>query len=74
LRLLFSVILTIPLVGLILLGLDDTNIAVADTDVYAIEVYIRPHDAGNSSAGTTITITMTTVADERQYAQLDFLR
>jgi len=57
------VILTLLLTGLILLGLSDTNIAVADTSVFDIETTIRQTEASNSSASASITITMYTVAD-----------
>ena len=63
-RLAIIVTTAVLLLGLVLLGLNDTNIAVADTSVYGIETIIRPHEAGNSSAGGSITITMTTVPDE----------
>lgn len=60
----FLVTIAILLAGLVLLGLNDTDIAVADTDVYAIEPYIRQHEASNSSTSATILITMYTVANE----------
>ena len=47
-RLVIIVAIAILLVGLVLLGLNDTNIAVADTSVYDIETTIRPHEASNS--------------------------
>jgi len=53
----FSVItLAILLVGLVLLGLNDTDISVADTSVYDIETTIRQPEASNSSASITITM------------------
>lgn len=63
-RLFTVVILAILLVGLVLLGLDDTNIVVADTSVYAIETTIRQPEASNSSASAIITIAMYTSDDE----------
>ena len=63
-RLVTVVTLAILLVGLILLGLNDTNIAIADTSVYCVESTIRQPDASNSSASATITITMYTVPDK----------
>lgn len=56
--------LAILLVGLVLLGLSDTRIAVADTNVYYIETTVGQPEADNYSAGATITITMTGVLDE----------
>ncbi len=58
------VILTILLVGLVLLGLNDTGISVADTGAPNNEVPSSASKAGNSSASATITITMTGVLDE----------
>lgn len=55
-----AIILAVLLVGLIPLGISDTDIADADTSVYDIETTITPHEAGNSSASGTITITMYT--------------
>ncbi len=63
-RLVTIVVLTILIVGLALSGLNDTRIAVADTSVYDIETTIRQPEASNSSASTTITITMYAVADD----------
>lgn len=63
-RLLAVITLVILLVGLVLLGLSDTDIALADNNVYDIETTVRQPESSNSSASATITITMTTVADE----------
>ena len=62
-RLLFPVIPAILLVGLVLPGLDDKAISVADTSIANDEV-ASISKAGNSSASDTITITMYTVCDE----------
>jgi hypothetical protein len=58
------IILAVLLAGLVLLGLNDTNIAVAGTCVYDIETTIKQPEASNSSAGSTSRITMYTVADD----------
>ena len=57
-RLLFPVTLTILLVGLILLGLGDTDITVTDTSVPDNEVASVAGKASNSSASVVITVTM----------------
>jgi hypothetical protein len=56
--------LAILLAGLILLGLSDTSTSIADTGVPNNEVARSISEASNSSAGTTITITMYAVVDE----------
>jgi len=58
-----SVAIAVLLIGLVLLGISDTRIAIADTGVPDNEVTTSRAEASNSSAGATITITMTTVAD-----------
>ena len=58
------VTLVILLIGLVLLGLHDTNVAVADTSILDNEVAISAIKASNSSASATITITMYAVAYE----------
>jgi len=63
-RLVAVIVLAILLVGLVILGLSDTHIAVADTNVYYVETTIGQPEAGNSSAGATIAITMTGVPNE----------
>ena len=63
-RLVTVVAIAVLLVGLVLLGLNDTNIAVAGTCVYDIETTIKQPEASNSSAGSTSRITMYTVADD----------
>jgi len=64
LRLLFPVILAILLIGLVLFGLDDTDISVAHTSVSDIETTIRQPRAGNSSASAMIVIAWTTSSGE----------
>ena len=59
------VILAIILAGLILLGLSDTSISIADTGVLTSEATSSVSKANNFSASATITITMYAVADER---------
>ena len=58
------VTVTVPailLVGLILIGLNDTSSSLAYTKVYDIETYVGlPDEASNSSASASITITMYT--------------
>ena len=63
-RLIIIVIPAILLAGLVLLGLSDTNIFVADTSVPNDEVASSVSKASNSSASATITITMTGMLDE----------
>ena len=58
------IILASLLVGLVLLGLSDTRISIADTNVPNDEVASRVSKASNSSASATITITMYAAADE----------
>ena len=63
-RSLFPLILAILLVGLVLLGLSDTSISVADTGTPNSDVTSSISKTSNSSASATITITMYAVADE----------
>ena len=51
-------------VGLVLLGLTDTNISVADASIPDNEATNSVSKASNSSSSGIITITMYTVADE----------
>ncbi len=53
------VILAILLAGLVLFGLSDTSISVADTGTSNKEITSSMSKASNSSASATITITMT---------------
>ena len=48
----------------VLLGLSDTDISVADTNIPDNETTSTISKAGNSSASATITITMYAVVDE----------
>jgi len=59
-RLVTVVILAILLVGLVLLGISDTNIAIADTSIPNDEVASSVSTASNSSASATTTTTMYT--------------
>jgi hypothetical protein len=61
-RLVTVVILAILLVELVLLGLSDRDISVADTSIPNDEV--ASSKANNASATATITITMYSMADE----------
>jgi len=63
-RLTVLVIPAILLAGMILFGLSDTAISVADTSTSNSEVRGGMSKAGNSSASATITITMYTGDDE----------
>ena len=63
-RLVIVVTLTILLVGLVLLGLSDTDISIADTSVPNDEVVSSVSKASNPSAIATITITMTGALNE----------
>ena len=63
-RLVIVVTPAILLVGLVLLGLNDTSIALADTSTPDNEVANSISKASNSSACNTITITMTGILDE----------
>ena len=63
-RLVTVVTTAILLVGLVLLGLSDTYIAVADTSAPDNEVTSGISKANNSSASAMIPITMHTEADE----------
>ena len=63
-RLFFVVILAIILIGVLLFGLSDTVISIADTDTPNNEVTSTISKTGNSSARATITITMTGVHNE----------
>ena len=56
------VILAIILAGLVLLGLSDTSISIADTGVPNNETTSSISKTDNSSASATITITMYAVA------------
>jgi len=59
-RRIFLIVLAIVIIGLLLSGLNDTAISLADTSVYDIETYFRQPETSNSSASGTITITMYT--------------
>ena len=61
-RVVTVIVLAIFVVGVVLLGLTDTDISVADTSVPNDEVVSSVSKARNSSAGATIT--MYAVADE----------
>jgi len=63
-RLVTVVTLAILLVGLVLLGLSDTDISIADTSTPNNEVISGVSKTSNSSASATITITMTGILDE----------
>ena len=54
----------ILLTALVLFGLSDTSISIADTGVPDNEVTGSVSKASNSSSSATITITMYAVADE----------
>ena len=58
------VAIAILVTGLILLGLSDTSISIADTGVFDNEVTSTISKASNASASATITITMYAVAGE----------
>jgi len=64
LRLFFLAILVVLLAGVVLFGLSDAVISIADTSVPNDEVTSSVSQANNSSAGATITITMYAVANE----------
>jgi hypothetical protein len=57
-RIFFLTILAIILAGLILFGLSDATISIADTKVPNNELNNSVSEASNSSASATITITM----------------
>ena len=57
-RLVTVVTVAILLVGLVLLGLSDTDISVAYTSINDNDVTSSVSKASNSSPGATITITM----------------
>lgn len=61
---LFIIILAMLLAGLVLSGLTDAVLSLADTSVPNNEATISISKASNSSAGATITITMYTVTHE----------
>ena len=63
-RLLFPVIPAILMVGLVLPGLNDTGIVIADTSVRNNEVVSSMTEAGNSSAIAMIMIAWTTPCGE----------
>ena len=63
-KLVISVTLEVLLLGLILFGLSDTVISIADTSVPDNEVTSTVSKVGNSSASAVITITMYTLPDE----------
>ena len=63
-RLVTIVAFAIILAGLVLFGLSDTSISIADTDVPNNETTSSLSKASNSSASATITITMYAVDNE----------
>jgi len=63
-RLFFLAILAITLAVLILFGLSDAAISIADTGAHNNEVISSVSKASNSSASVTITITMYAVGDK----------
>ena len=58
------VAIAILLIGLVLLGLSDTRISIADTTVPNNALASRISEASNSSARATITIMMYTLPNE----------
>lgn len=58
------VTIAVLLIGLVLFGLSDTNISVADTSTPCNEISSSVSKVSNSSASATITITMYTVGNE----------
>lgn len=60
----FLITFAILLLVSILLGLNDTDISVADSNIPDNEVASSVSKTSNSSASATITITMYTVVDE----------
>jgi len=63
-RLVTRVILAVPLVGIVLFDLSDTDISVADTSIPNDEVASNVSKVRNSSASARTTITMTGILDE----------
>lgn len=63
-KLVIVAIITILLVGSVLLGLGDTRISIADTNIHDNEVTSSTSKASTSSASATITITMYAADDE----------
>ncbi len=63
-RLVSVVIIAILLIGFILLGISDKDIAIAGPSDSSDEVTNPMSKAGTASASGTITITMYTVCDE----------
>ena len=63
-RLVTIVTLAVLLAGLVLLGLSDTRISIADTSIPDNAVISSVSKASNSSASATITITMTGILSE----------
>ena len=61
----FLATLAILLTGLVLFGLSDTVISIADTDIPNNEATSNVSKTSNSSASATITITMTGALNER---------
>ena len=64
LRLFFLAIIVVLLAGVVLFGLSDAVISIADTSIPDNEVTSSVSKASNSSASATITITMYAVAHE----------
>jgi len=64
LRLFFIAIIVVLLAGVVLFGLSDTAISIADTSIPDDEITTSQTEASNSSASAAITITMTGVLDE----------
>lgn len=63
-RLVTVVTLAILLIGLVLIGLRDTDISVADSSIHDNEVTSSVNKVSNSSASATIMITMTGVLNK----------
>ena len=63
-RLFFLTNLAIVLAGLVLFGLSDATISIADTSVPNNELNGSVSEASNASASATITITLTGIADQ----------
>ena len=57
------IIFVILFAGLVLLGLSDTHISIADTDINDSETTRSVSKASNSSTSAVITITMYAVVD-----------
>lgn len=65
-RVIVLVTLLVLLAGLLLSGIGDTSVSIADTDIPGNKVTSSATEGNNSSASATITVTMPGISSPRE--------